>query len=113
MLTPNANNVADWLRRQLALVSDQIVGLYLFGSVTRGAADPGDCDVLVLTPSDPDSAGRRALKARLAIAEEDFPEAFGIPLSVILLGDREYQSLRWFKKKGRDKSLVRISMCPT
>jgi len=104
--------VADWLRRRLAPVADQIAGLYLFGSVARGAADPGDCDVLVLTPADPDSAGRRALKAKLAAAEEVFPEAFGIPLSVILLGDREYQSLRWFKKKGRDQTLVRISMRP-
>jgi predicted nucleotidyltransferase len=106
----NASDVADWLRRHFIAVSDQIDSLYLFGSVTRGEPNPGDCDVLVLTPSDPDSDGRRALKARLRAAEADFPAAFGLPLSVILLGVREYHSLRWFKRKGREKTLVQIDM---
>lgn len=110
MPTLNASDVADWLRRHLAAVADQIDGLFLFGSVTRGEPDPGDCDVLVLTPSDPDSDGRRALKTRLRAAESDFAAVFGVPLSVILLGVREYHSLRWFKRKGREKTLVRIDI---
>lgn len=113
MPTLNASDVAEWLRRHLAAVADQIDGLFLFGSVCRGAPRPGDCDVLVLTPSHPDSDGRRALKGSLGAAEADFPAAFGVPLSVILLGVREYHSLRWFKRRGREKTLVRIDMnCP-
>lgn len=75
-----------------------------------GAPNPGDCDVLILTHTDPDSLGRRALKAHLSSAGAEFQAVFGFPLSVILLGVQEYHSLRWFKRKGREKTLVPIKL---
>ena len=110
MHTLNTSDVADWLRRHLVAVSVQIDSLFLFGSVTRGKPNPRDCDVLVLTSTEPDSKHRRALRAGIQAARSDFQVDFSVPLSVILLGVKEFQSVRWFKRKGREKTLIRIDM---
>ena len=62
---PKVNRLLDeLLRRVQTVLSDQFVGLYLFGSLTSGDFDPdSDIDVLVVTEDDLSAALFAGLKA--------------------------------------------------
>lgn len=86
----------EWLTSALDPVKSTVVHAAVFGSVAAGSAAPGDCDVVFVSAADPDGREWHALRNSIALLRGDFPQHFGIPLSVVLLTVQEWQETRGF-----------------
>lgn len=85
-------HVAGWLRDSLKLSGLVISYAGLFGSIVKGSANPGDCDVLVVISDE--YTDFAFVREQLHSIGRDFLSVFGIPLSFQCLTESEFEP-RW------------------
>lgn len=87
--------VIEWLKKNIPpFLSISYCAVY--GSVARRSADPEDCDLLVVSDSDPDEIEWRKMRREMSAIRDRFSMAFGIRLSVVILTTKEWEETRDF-----------------
>lgn len=75
-----ASAVVERLRALVAGAPDEVSTVYVFGSIARGSAAPGDVDLAVIVRPDPPAA----LADRLADLEADLTRDLQIPVQIVV-----------------------------
>lgn len=86
----------DWLSAALQPEHPALALAAVFGSVARGAVNPRDCDILIVSAGFATSPEWYRLRSCTRHLKSAFLAEFGLPLSVILLTGSEYDAEREF-----------------
>jgi predicted nucleotidyltransferase len=89
MAVTSLENISSWLRERMATRNSLIGEAFVFGSLACRCKAPSDCDLAVVSAYPHSTPEWQELRVAIAAWIEGFGKEFGIPLSVLLLTQRE------------------------
>ena len=104
MITQSA---IDWVSSKLGACASDISKVALYGSMARGAVNPNDCDLLIVTAVKVDSSEWKSLKQIIKEMKVGFFLKFELPLNVAFLTNGE-----WCENYSFFKDLIEINIKP-
>lgn len=105
MITQSA---IDWVSFKLEACVSDVSKVALYGSMARGAVNPSDCDLLIVTAVKVDSVEWKSLKQIINKMKMEFVEKFELPLNVAFLTNGE-----WGENHSFFKDLIDIKIIPS
>jgi RPA family protein len=92
----DTDDIVAWLKDKVQPLNGSISRAAIFGSLVRNSVDPGDCDLLLVGISDPETEPWEYTRQYVREMSGQFLRIFRIPLSVVLLTYGEWEELENF-----------------